>query len=241
MGAMIRSLAVYAGNALFWAGVAGMIVSPGVWLLWSGANPRLALERLHRLSQALVVQLQADGAAAAAPGADEPPAALAEAPGVAPSGQGMLPDRRITRVRIPSAQTDAEVVPARLARIRDGVTWEVPAHKVGHAELTAGAGERGNAVLLGHVSSLNAGHVFKDLGRVRVGDAIYVTSDGGEFEYRVVDARVVSRTDLSVLDAGETPVLTVITCTGRWLPQVEDYAERLIVRAELISPAPVGP
>jgi LPXTG-site transpeptidase (sortase) family protein len=237
---MIRSLAAYAGNALFWAGVAGMIVSPGIWLLWSGASPRPALERLQALPPAPGVQPRANEAAAPAPGAGEPPATLAEARGVVPPGEGTLPDRRITRVRIPSAQTDAEVVPARLVRIRDGVTWEVPAHKVGHAELTAGAGERGNAVLLGHVSSLNAGNVFKDLGRVRVGDAVYITSEAGEFEYRVVDVRVVSRTDLSVLDAGETPALTLITCTGRWLPQVEDFAERLIVRADLSSPGPVG-
>ena len=31
------------------------------------------------------------------------------------------------------------------------------------------------------------------------------------------------------------PSVSLITCTGLWLPQLNDYAERLVVRAELMS------
>jgi sortase (surface protein transpeptidase) len=41
------------------------------------------------------------------------------------------------------------------------------------------------------------------------------------------------RVHSSVLEPGETPALTLITCTGVWLPTIWDYTERLVVRAEL--------
>jgi LPXTG-site transpeptidase (sortase) family protein len=62
---------------------------------------------------------------------------------------------------------------------------------------------------------------------------VSVFSAQREFEYRVVSVRSVSRSDVSVLDSTETPALTLITCTGLWLPTVWDYTERLVVSAEL--------
>ena len=53
--------------------------------------------------------------------------------------------------------------------------------------------------------------------------------------YRVVDVRKVWRTDISVLEPTESPSVTLITCAGMWLPGVWDYAQRLVVRAELVS------
>ena len=34
----------------------------------------------------------------------------------------------------------------------------------------------------------------------------------------------------------ETASLTLITCTGLWLPTIWDYTERLVVRADLLDP-----
>jgi LPXTG-site transpeptidase (sortase) family protein len=149
-----------------------------------------------------------------------------------------VPFRPITEVAIPRISLRAAVVPAKLVPKDGGLTWEVPAFKAGHAELSASAGEAGNAVLFGHVVSKRLGNVFKDLEKARVGDRVQVLSEGQEFAYEVVEVRVVGRTDVSVVQPTAIPSLSLITCTGPWLPQVKDYAERLVVRAELIN---VGP
>jgi sortase A len=143
------------------------------------------------------------------------------------------PFRPVTRVVIPRLALDAAVVPARLVERHAGGTWEVPAFAVGHAERTAGAGAPGNGVLVGHVTSQGAGNVFGDLGRVGVGDQVRVFSGAQAFDYRVTEARAVARTDVSVVAPTEAASLSLITCTGRWLPDVGDFAERLVVRAEL--------
>jgi LPXTG-site transpeptidase (sortase) family protein len=153
----------------------------------------------------------------------------------APTPHPILP---ITRVVIPRIDLDSEAVPADLVAQDGGVTWEVPAFKIGHAQSTASAGAPGNAVLVGHVDSRGLGNVFEQLDASRVGDQVQVFS-GGErrFDYRVVDVRKVGRRDVSVVQPTDLPSLTLITCSGMWLPLVADYAERLVVRAELASPA----
>ena len=141
------------------------------------------------------------------------------------------------RLRIPRIRLDSEVVPARLVRLGGeggAVTWEVPAHRVGHAQGTAGPGAAGNTVLLGHVSSINAGNVFAQLDRVQVGDEIAVEGDAA-YTYRVTEVRRVTRDDLSVMAPADGSVLTLITCTGAWMPDALDYSHRLAVRAVLAS------
>jgi LPXTG-site transpeptidase (sortase) family protein len=138
----------------------------------------------------------------------------------------------ITRVVIPSIDLSAEVVPADVVAVDGGFTWEVPAFKIGHAETTAGAGQVGNAVLLGHVTSLRSGNVFAELDRVSIGDTVRVFSDADEFQYVVVSTTSVSRSDSSVLQPTDVPSISLITCTGMWLPTIWDYTERLVVHAE---------
>lgn len=167
---------------------------------------------------------------ALAPVAEAPPA-----PAAAPTPAPALP---ITRVVIPRTALDAETVPAHLIDRAGGHTWEVPAFKIGHAEGTAGAGAPGNAVLVGHVTSQTLGNVFHDLDRVQVGDEVQVFSREQRFTYRVMDVRTVGRTDVSVVTRTPAPSITLMTCTGVWLPVVSDYAERLVVHAELLPAAP---
>ncbi len=143
----------------------------------------------------------------------------------------------ITHVALPSIRVTAGVVPARRVRVGTVQTWEVPAHKAGHADSTAGAGAPGNAVLFGHVSSLNDGNVFKDLDRVRPGDAIELSDGERTYTYRVTELRRVTRDDTSVVETSEEPLLTLITCTGTWLPREHDYSHRLVVRATLQAAA----
>jgi LPXTG-site transpeptidase (sortase) family protein len=154
-----------------------------------------------------------------------PPGALAALP--------MAGYRAITHLEVERIGLSADVVPAQLVERNGATTWEVPAFKVGHAEATAGAGAPGNAVLLGHVTSVRSGNVFRDLEQMQVGDAVQIYSESDHFDYRVVDVERVQRTDAQVLEQGLTPTVSLITCTGIWLPTIWDYTERLVVRAEL--------
>ena len=171
-----------------------------------------------------------------APQADEPatsttpPPPQASIPAPTPTP---VPFRPITRVVIPSIALDAPSKPAELIRRGDAITWEVPPFTAGHAQGTAGAGDSGNAVVVGHVTSRSVGNVFEHLHEVSVGDAVDAFSGQERFGYRVVSVRNVPRGDISVVEKTDAPSLTLITCTGVWLPLVNDYAERLVVRAEL--------
>jgi LPXTG-site transpeptidase (sortase) family protein len=143
------------------------------------------------------------------------------------------PFRPITRVVIPSISLDAPSVPTTLVTRDGATTWDVPRLKIGHAVDTGGAGSPGNAVLVGHVTSQTLGNVFQHLHEVTPGALIEAFSAGQEFDYRVTSVRTVSRSDLSVVQPTTAASLTLITCTGVWLPVVNDYAQRTVVRAEL--------
>lgn len=141
----------------------------------------------------------------------------------------------ITQVTIPSIGLDAPVVPARFVEKSGVRTWEVPAHVAGHADLTAGAGQTGNAVLLGHVDSVRSGDVFRNLSDLAVGQEIVVHAGTRPFRYRVTEIKQVPREDTSALATTDRPVLTLFNCAGTWLPTIWDYTERFVVRAELVE------
>jgi LPXTG-site transpeptidase (sortase) family protein len=151
------------------------------------------------------------------------------------AGQTRAP---ITRLHVPSIRLDTEVVPARLVAAAGVTTWEVPAFHAGHGVLTAGAGEPGNAIVVGHVSSISQGNVFRSLDRVRVGDAVQVFSNDLGYDYLATEVKRVPRTDLAILAPTDGATVTLLTCIGQWLADVNDYAERLIVRAVLVAVPP---
>lgn len=144
-------------------------------------------------------------------------------------------ERPITWLAIPSIDLVTDVVPAQVVANGDSVTWDVPKFVAGHAQSTAGAGEPGNAVVLGHVVSLTLGNVFEHLDKARPGDVVQVRSGQAEFDYTIDSVTSVDRTDVDVLDDTATPTITLITCTGVWNPVLHDYMQRLVVRGELAS------
>lgn len=139
----------------------------------------------------------------------------------------------ITRVRVASIGLDSEVVEAAFVERGGATTWDIPKFKAGHAQGTAGAGDDGNAVLLGHVSSIRSGDVFKDLERVKLGDEVVLFSGDRRFVYEVTEIKTVPRTDTTPLETTEKPTVSLFTCTGTWLPTLWDYSDRFVVRGEL--------
>ena len=218
----MRPLTFALGVLLLIGGLSGLLVL--------GLGPRDDVQR--HLTQALA-QLDAthvpepgSGAAPEVAGAAVEPVSVVQASAAGPA---------ITRVVLPSARLDSEVVAAPLIRVGDAQTWEVPAYKAGHAVTTAGAGAPGNAVLIGHVSSLNAGNVFKDLERAQVGDVLTLFGGEAAHQYRVVELRRIPREDASILNPTDEPSATLLTCTGTWLPALGDFSHRLAVRAVLAA------
>jgi LPXTG-site transpeptidase (sortase) family protein len=177
-----------------------------------------------------------------------PPEVAPPTPEATPAAGGPTPEttraasptpfRPITRIIMPSIPLIADVTPARLVKRGAGMTWNIPAFQAGHADTTAGAGAPGNAVLLGHLESRGAGHVFANLAKARIGDLVRIFSGEQYFDYRVAAVRNVSRTDVSVFDPTEASSLSLITCSGPWIPFLGEFADRLVVRADLDKSVP---
>jgi LPXTG-site transpeptidase (sortase) family protein len=135
-----------------------------------------------------------------------------------------LPARRIIA---PKIGLDSEVVESK---IKNG-EWVVPKFVAGHLEGTAKPGTPGNAVFSGHVSSIASGNVFENLGRLSVGDEVLIHTQADEFRYRVTHKLTVKNDDMSVIQNAGDERITLITCTGTWLPLRRDFSHRLVIVA----------
>ncbi|HXN22834.1 MAG TPA: class D sortase [Candidatus Dormibacteraeota bacterium] len=91
--------------------------------------------------------------------------------------------------------------------VDEGVDNDTLLVAVGHVPGTAFPGEVGNVALAGHRDTF-----FRELGQLRSGDDIVVTTLGGSYRYRVEATRIVNPSANEVLDASDRPTLTLITC-----------------------------
>jgi sortase A len=104
---------------------------------------------------------------------------------------------------------------------------------VGHLPDTPLPWDDGNSALAGHRDGL-----FRPLEKVRVGDELKISTARGDLRYRVTETKIVDPDDLSVLDAGHRPMLTLITCYP--FHYIGPAPRRFIVHAEAIG-RPVSP
>lgn len=145
---------------------------------------------------------------------------------------------RPKRIRIPAIGVDSRLQPLGLNT--DG-TIEVPGdwHTAGWFEQGAKPGQRGPAVILGHVDSRTGPAVFYRLHELRPGDEIIVDQLGDStatFE--------VKRTEYHDKDVFPTeavyfptlrPVLSLVTCGGAFDDAVGHYRSNVIVFASLVE------
>ncbi|SNS16171.1 class F sortase [Actinomadura mexicana] len=164
------------------------------------------------------------------------PPAWAATPRAA-GGHGPVLDRSPpVRVSIPSIG-----VRAPLARLGLGAGGEVqvpPADRPGEAGWYQGGptpGERGAAVILGHVDSAKGAAVFYDLGRLRPGHRIEVSRADGrvavftvESVERVPKGRFPTARVYGPLDH---PGLRLVTCGGAFDRAERSYRDNVIVYA----------
>ncbi|WP_066055135.1 class D sortase [Robertmurraya korlensis] len=138
-------------------------------------------------------------------------------PGVDANQEGVPNDMRIV---IPKLSLDVPVL--------EGATKDNLRVAVTHLEGTGRVGIKGeNSVILGHRSFVT-GEFFSELDKLQKGDTFSITSSSTEFEYEVVDQKIIDPSDLSVLSTiPEESLVTLITCHPRYSSK-----QRLVVIAK---------
>ena len=142
---------------------------------------------------------------------------------------------RAVRLVIPAIKLQTEVQQAGVKPNAHGEPeWvTLPFIAVHYGDLTALVGAPGNAVIAGHVVTLNEGNVFRNLYQVDLGDEIQVSDDLDQVQrFEVVRVKLVPPSDISVMEPTPDRTLTLITCGGTFDPRTREFSERLIVIAK---------
>lgn len=150
---------------------------------------------------------------------------------------GLIPQT----VEIPSIDVNAEI---ENVGILDNGQMGVPSNEDDVAWFEPGTmpGDKGNAVLAGHVDSYTGPAVFWDLGELEEGDEIIITDEAGEtLVFQVRKSVSYGRNDAPIDEIfGETDEhrLNLITCSGTFNRDEGTHDERLVVYTELVDPDP---
>jgi LPXTG-site transpeptidase (sortase) family protein len=123
---------------------------------------------------------------------------------------------------------------------------EIPGNVVDVGWFTGSArpGEKGVAVVTGHVAQIRGGvltkpGVFKNLNVLQTGDKLYVTNDKGITttflvrESRLYDPSADATSVFTSKDNGAH--LNLITCEGTWNATRQSYSQRLVVFADALQ------
>ncbi|KUF20191.1 class F sortase [Streptomyces silvensis] len=170
----------------------------------------------------------------------QPSAAQAAVAGTDPVGPGAaapLPPSPPDRIRIPAIDVDAPMTGLGLTR-QGSLDVPPPRHKnlAGWYEAGTMPGERGTAVVAGHVDNAEGPAVFYRLGALTKGRVIEVERrDGGVALFAVDAVEVYDAKDFpdeKVYGAASRPELRVITCGGAYSKQT-GYQGNVVVFAHL--------
>ncbi|PZG78850.1 class F sortase [Streptomyces sp. NTH33] len=171
-------------------------------------------------------------ATAAAPDTGNAPSSLTTGP-----GPQALPRSVPDRIRIPVIQVDAPVTPVGVDA--DGWVAAPPPEDPNLAGWFNGAvtpGEKGTAVVDGHVDNAAGPAVFYGLGAVRKGNHVEIhRQDGKTAVFEVYGVEVFEKNDFPgdrVYGSKGTPELRVITCGGGY-NEATGYQGNVVVFARL--------
>ncbi|MFF5364828.1 class F sortase [Streptomyces scabiei] len=143
---------------------------------------------------------------------------------------------RPVRLLIPKIRVSAPFVPLYVGR--SGQLQAPPADDVNlvgwHAE-GAVPGERGTAIIAGHVDTKTSPAVFAGLGELGKGDVFHVVrADRERVSFVVDDVETFAKDDFPderVYADASRPEVRLITCAGAYDRSVMDYTENLVVFA----------
>ncbi|KOG41966.1 class F sortase [Streptomyces decoyicus] len=151
-----------------------------------------------------------------------------------------LPRSAPKRVRIPEIAVDAP-----FTQLTIGPTGQLDAPPAGDKNLVgwfkdgAAPGERGSAIIAGHVDTKTGPAVFLQLESLKPGSTINITREDGVIATFKVDSvetfnKARFPSDRVYADA-PTAQLRVITCGGAYDRKVKDYVDNIVVFAHLAS------
>jgi sortase A len=135
-------------------------------------------------------------------------------------------DGSLGRIEIPRLGISALIV--------EGTSTTALNRAVGHIEGTSWPGVPGNIGLSAHRDSF-----FRPLRNIKKGDEISLTHSEADFRYRVVSTKVVSPTDVAVLEPDGREILTLVTCYPFYF--IGPAPSRFIVRAERVDQRKLKP
>ena len=98
---------------------------------------------------------------------------------------------------------------------------------LGHIPSTALPGQEGNVAVAGHRDT-----IFRGLRDIRKNDLILFETRAGKYAYRVERTEIVKPSQVSVLKAGSTRELTLVTCYP--FHYVGSAPDRFIVKARQV-------
>jgi len=113
------------------------------------------------------------------------------------------------------------------AMVREGVDAATLSRAVGHVPDTALPGAGGNVAIAAHRDTY-----FRNVRNIRKGDRIRMVTQRGTYEYAVDSLKIVSPTEVRVLDPTPEPVITLVTCYP--FNYVGSAPKRFIVRARQV-------
>ena len=99
---------------------------------------------------------------------------------------------------------------------------------VGHFTQSVLPGEVDNCVLSGHRDT-----VFRQLGKLKIGDQLIVKTSAGTFTYEVSGTRIVPKDDKTVIVPTDHAVLTVTTCYP--FSYIGNAPDRYVISAALVD------
>jgi LPXTG-site transpeptidase (sortase) family protein len=143
------------------------------------------------------------------------------------------------RLSIPSLKIDTKVQNVGVAR-SGNMAPPTNFTDVGWYKYGTVPGYRGSAVFAGHVdNALALAGVFKNLEKIRVGEAIHVTNAEGEvLKFRVTDMRLYDYNNVptdQIFNQNDRARIRLITCSGCCNQSLKSNHKRLVVTAELVT------
>jgi len=150
-------------------------------------------------------------------------------------------EERPLRLIIPAIGVNASVEPVEILPNGNlGTPTHSPWENVGWYDLGTSPGERGSAVIDGHLDRPGGiPAVFWNLRSLYPGDDVLVLNAKGKtLDFRVIEVAFYTPEQAPVTDIfGEMggSYLNLITCAGDWIPSEHQTALRLVVYTTLVS------
>ena len=150
-------------------------------------------------------------------------------------------EERPLRLIIPAIGVDASVEPVEILPNGNlGTPTRSPWENVGWYDLGTSPGERGSAVIDGHLDRPGGiPAVFWNLRSLYPGDDVLVLNAKGKtLDFRVIEVAFYTPEQAPVTDIFSEmggSYLNLITCAGDWIPSEHQTALRLVVYTTLVS------